>query len=435
MRILLLMASLLLGVGCGPRHAPGSAAARPTGPQVETFTYAWQRVAELAPDATPDGHIGEVDWRAAHAELLPRAAAARTPADLRPVLEELLGRLHRSHYTVVPRTPSTMAFPKADGAPGDLGFALLPVDDALLVWRVAPGTDAAAQLAPGDRLLQLGPVDLEAMAADLLVAYPDAPARREDALWLRSLVQVADGQRVALEVEAPSGERRSVVVTAGPLRGALSGVGSLPPQPVTITRTTSPSGVPVLHTSAFLLPALTAFERAVTDARQTDAPGLVLDLRGNTGGVVQLARGFAGWILSQPVSLGEMTMGGTHLTLAVHPRPAAQRFGGPVAVLVDRRTMSTSEVLAAGLQELGRVRVFGEQTPGRCLPSFIEALPNGDLIQLAFGDLTTPSGRRVEGTGVTPDVAVPVTREALVAGADPALEAALAWIADASETP
>jgi carboxyl-terminal processing protease len=70
------------------------------------------------------------------------------------------------------------------------------------------------------------------------------------------------------------------------------------------------------------------------------------------------------------------------------------------------------------------------------LPSIIETLPNGDRLQFAVADLTGPSGRRIEGAGVVPDDEVIPTREQLLAGRDPALEAALDWIArqDASAT-
>lgn len=422
---------LLLAFACGPKRVSPNG----RGSQVETFEHAWTRVAALAPDATPDGHIGSVDWTAAREELSANARAARSPAELRPVLHALLGRLERSHYAVVPRAGVQRAITRAPGPPGDLGFDILPLDDEAVLWRVSPKAEVAEALSPGDRLVSLGPLDLDALSAALIESHPSDPEARAHQLWLQTLAPVAEGQAVSLVVEDLEGVSRSVRVTAGPLRASLGAVGNLPPQPVEVLRSTTEAGVEVFGFSVFLLPALQAFEQAVAAARDRRAPGLVIDLRGNTGGVVQLARGFAGWLVHKPATLGVMTLGDTALNLMVHPRAEGQRYAGPVAVLVDGRTMSTGEVLAAGLQELDRARVFGEPTPGRCLPSFIETLPNGDLLQLAFGDLTTPSGRRLEGTGVEPDAPVAVTRSALSQGQDPVLDAALRWISSHPETP
>jgi carboxyl-terminal processing protease len=95
---------------------------------------------------------------------------------------------------------------------------------------------------------------------------------------------------------------------------------------------------------------------------------------------------------------------------------------------VDEISISTAEILAGGLQDLGRARVFGSRSAGAALPSAIERLPNGDGFQYAFANYVRTGGQPLEGRGVLPDVEAPLTREALLAGRDPALEAALTWI-------
>jgi carboxyl-terminal processing protease len=94
---------------------------------------------------------------------------------------------------------------------------------------------------------------------------------------------------------------------------------------------------------------------------------------------------------------------------------------------VDGLSASTSEIFAGGLQDLGRARVFGTPTAGAALPSVIEKLPNGDGFQYAIANYTSEGGKVLEGRGVIPDVVVAPTREALLAGHDPVLEAALSW--------
>jgi carboxyl-terminal processing protease len=84
--------------------------------------------------------------------------------------------------------------------------------------------------------------------------------------------------------------------------------------------------------------------------------------------------------------------------------------------------------MAEGLKDLGRAHIFGTRTAAAALPSVFEKLPNGDGFQYAIANYISEGGKPLEGLGVTPDVETPVTREALLAGKDPARDAAVAWI-------
>jgi len=99
-----------------------------------------------------------------------------------------------------------------------------------------------------------------------------------------------------------------------------------------------------------------------------------------------------------------------------------------VAFLVDGTSASTSEIFAGGMQDLGRARVFGSRTAGAALPSYFSILPNGDGFQYAIANYISEGGKPLEGLGLKPDVETPLTRQALLDGKDPALDAALAWI-------
>jgi carboxyl-terminal processing protease len=124
----------------------------------------------------------------------------------------------------------------------------------------------------------------------------------------------------------------------------------------------------------------------------------------------------------------------TNLTFTVNPQfvtwdgRKVAPFAGPVAILVDELTGSASETFAGALQSLGRARVFGRATMGQALPAVTKQLSNGDVLMHAVGDFVTSTGKSLEGPGVIPDVEVPLSRKALAAGRDSALEAALRWI-------
>jgi carboxyl-terminal processing protease len=114
------------------------------------------------------------------------------------------------------------------------------------------------------------------------------------------------------------------------------------------------------------------------------------------------------------------------LKFIISPRP--QTFTGPLAMLVDGVSASTAEIFAGGLQALKRARVFGTQSAGAALPSVIRQLPNGDGFQYAQANYISEGGQPLEGRGVTPDVKVTQSREALLHGHDRVIDAAVEWI-------
>ena len=188
------------------------------------------------------------------------------------------------------------------------------------------------------------------------------------------------------------------------------------------------------------MPVLAAqFDAAVDSLR--DADGIVLDLRGNFGGVGGMSMGIAGHFLDTTRVIGVMRQRGVELRFVSNPRrvntrsQAVRPYAGPLALVVDALSISTTEIFVGGLQAMGRARVFGSQTAGQALPAVTERLPNGDILYHAIADFLSPTGQPLEGAGVTPDVPVPLTRQALLAGGDPALDAAIHWTATSATSP
>jgi carboxyl-terminal processing protease len=153
--------------------------------------------------------------------------------------------------------------------------------------------------------------------------------------------------------------------------------------------------------------------------------------------------GTAGHFLNDTLPLGYMRARGvgnrvSELRFKANPRrvrPDGSRvepYAGPLAILTDEMSASTSEFFAAGLQGVGRARVFGSNTAGQALPAAIIRLPTDDMLMHVFADFTGPGGVRIEGRGVQPDEVVPDTRADLLAGRDAPLRAALAWITGAT---
>jgi carboxyl-terminal processing protease len=243
----------------------------------------------------------------------------------------------------------------------------------------------------------------------------------------RAVQAAAAGQ--AVELTDGRGGKATIHPDDEPRKGEPTQFGNLPTQYVWIESKNIATGSGDVGYVAFNIfldieRLIRAISGAVADCK--NCKGFVIDLRGNPGGIGGMAMGIAGFFVSKPDQrLGTMVTRQGALKFFINPRQP--HFDGPLAILVDGLSASTSEIFAGGLQDLGRARVFGTRTAGAALPSVIEKLPNGDGFQYAIASYTSEGGTVLEGRGVTPDVIIEPGRDALLAGRDPVLEAALSW--------
>ncbi|MGY0024384.1 S41 family peptidase [Streptomyces sp. YJ-C3] len=165
-----------------------------------------------------------------------------------------------------------------------------------------------------------------------------------------------------------------------------------------VTATRLGSGAALLKVSAFTKGSGAQVRKAVR-ALPADA-GLVLDLRGNSGGLVTEAVSAASAFLDGGLVATYDVRGAQR---ALH----AERGGDttrPVVVLVDGGTMSAAELLTGALQDRGRAVVVGTRTFGKGSVQMPSRLPGGSVAELTVGHYRTPSGRSVDGRGITPDL-------------------------------
>lgn len=400
-----------------------AAFAQTTDVWVASFDKVWQTIRERHWDAEKKGAA----WEAARAELRPRVEKAASADEARAVLSELLARLGQSHFGIIPA--SAYAAFDSGGDPGDAtpGFELRMVEGEPVVTRVLPRTAAArAGVQPGWAVRRIGGREL----SPALERFKDKPLLQ--AILLQRRLQGKDGEEQSFVFETGGGERALTLALATPA-GRPVKFGNLPPMRMSIERAEPHPGVMHIRWNAFFEPQWLQDEMRAAVEGCGGCKGFILDVRGNGGGLGILAPGIAAWFLDQQNYLGTMYSPTGPLKLVAYPRPTT--FSGPVAVLIDGLSASTSEFLAAGLKDLGRARLFGETTPGAALPSVIELLPSGDRFQYAVADYVSLSGAPIEGRGVAPDVHVPLTRRQLLSGRDPVLDAALAWILKLEEMP
>ena len=378
-------------------------------------------------------------WMRVRDSLRPRAEAITMRRDLDNLLAETLHAIPDSHFYIIPArvAPGDSSGSKTDGR-GMTGLVARTVGERAVAWRVASGSPAAAAgIRAGQVINRIGdrnPVtELRKISAMPEQARPRALAELLQRLNRPLTPPVGD----AVTVEVADGRRSAKrILVAVPAEGRVSQYASLPPIAVAVKWSRIPSsGGECTGTVGFniWLPALVPdLEQAVDSVRSCS--GIVIDLRGNTGGVGAMVMRFGGYFVDSVRSLGTMKTRQVALNFVINPQKSRNDgsqmspYTGPVAILVDPLTASTSEIFASGMQRIGRARVFGERSAGAALPALMNRLPSGDVFVHAVADFTDPTGKRIEGAGTVPDVEVPLSIEQLLAGRDEALEKAVEWI-------
>ncbi|CAN5833247.1 S41 family peptidase [soil metagenome] len=403
---------------------------------IETFEAAWKIVRDTHFDKTFNG----VNWDAVRVELRPKAEEAKSVGELRIVITSMLARLGQSHFAIVPGSaddPMAAAGPSASASgSADPGFDLRLMGSDIIVTAVEQGRGAAtAGVRPGWRLVTIG----EKPVKDILKALPDSNQRlRSLQAWrlMQSALRGDGGSKVDLAFEDAADSVVKVAVERQAENGLAVKVGSLPTMFVRVTEEEkkTPGGrkAGIIGFNVWMAPVDAPFARAVDKYRGSD--GIILDLRGNPGGLAAMMMGLSGHFVGEVKPLGVMKTRDNELNFVANPRivdtngKPVSVYDGPVAILVDGMSGSASECFSGGMQSIKRARIFGQTTMGQALPALFDRLPNGDVMIHAYGDFGTADGTRLEGRGVIPDEATPLDRRDLLAGRDRALEAALAWI-------
>ena len=158
------------------------------------------------------------------------------------------------------------------------------------------------------------------------------------------------------------------------------------------------SGVVVIRVSAFTKGSGDVVRDAV--AKAPEGAGVVLDLRGNSGGLVGEAVTAASAFLDGGLVATYDVRGEQR---ALHAEPGGDTTR-PLVALVDGGTMSAAELLTGALQDRGRAVVVGSKTFGKGSVQMPSRLPDGSVAELTVGHYRTPLGRGVDGRGITPDL-------------------------------
>ncbi|HHS12901.1 MAG TPA: hypothetical protein ENN03_03925 [bacterium] len=410
----------LIGIGltrCGSTRPVNSLSQAFREKNLESFDFVWSAIHAQHFDTT----FGGADWPAVREELRPEMDRAESMREARAVLLEMIGRLNLSHFSIIPSElyqNLEMTDPAEDRS-GDTGIDVFVNRESVWVQSIRPESPAEkADLRTGWEIVAVDDQSLKPLLLNL-----DREFGRKSTKTLFMTREITNrltgppGGSVRLKLVNLEEDTLTVRLSLEQKPGLEYQIGHLPPQFIQYESRWLDESIGYIRFNNFLDPVrlMTAFNRDMLNFLKAD--GIIIDIRGNGGGIVAMAMGMAGWFVSEKQQyLGTLHFRENEIKAVIFPR--ANSYHGPLAILVDELSASTSEIFAGGLQDIERAVIVGSRTAGATLPSTIVRLPNGDAFQYVLANYVSRGGTVLEGRGVAPDLAVTHTPESLASGTD-----------------
>lgn len=169
--------------------------------------------------------------------------------------------------------------------------------------------------------------------------------------------------------------------------------------------------------------------KAAQDFKSKNVKGVVLDLRGNPGGLVTAAVDVSSLWLKQGDTILQQKRGST--VISTEEATGNNLLQGlPTAVLIDEGSASASEITAGALHDNGVATLYGVKSYGKGSVQQIMQLPNGTEMKVTIARWYRPNGQNIDKKGITPDHEVKITQDQIKAGQDPQKDAAIQFVKD-----
>ena len=283
---------------------------------------------------------------------------------------------------------------RTESSYGGVGLTVTPAKHALVVTAAQKGPARDAGIRPGDLIVK---IDGRAVG-DLSFERSLSLVKGEEGTVVKLTIERANAWRKDFRIvrdEIPVASMRGRLIRAGKTR------------------------VGYIRLLAFPQNTARRVEDETNELVSRGARGIILDLRQNPGGLLDQAVRTVSVFVAHGVVC---TTNGVHQTRRVFTVDGKAAYPAlPLVVLIDRKSASAAEIVAAALRENGRARLVGVRTYGKASVQSIRLLSDGGAFKLTTATYRTPSGKDIHLTGVRPDVSA---RDDVATRADEALLAA-----------
>jgi carboxyl-terminal processing protease len=387
---------------------------------MHSFETVWQTVNQAHYDPTFAG----VDWKAIHAQYKPLMVAAENEDESFTVINRMLFELNLSHLLAVYPDDMKRYMPVLF-AEGDIGADVRLLDEKAVITMVRAGSPAEqAGLQPGFIIEQIDgkPVEQIVREGEALLIPPFNPRNRLNNLSGIILGHICGPPDTTVNINFydKDGMRKESVIKRKSRGRASVAMDAMPPYYVEFEAKQLQNNIGYVRFNHWAEPADSNFIAFLDSMRAKR--GLIIDLRGNPGGFLSVVHTITKHLLKNKTRVSSWNFRNQRVEYSFDPVPGAYR--GPVVILMDVRSTSSSEYFAGSMQSIKRAVIVGERSPGYLLIANWKKLLNGASFMYAFAQPIMPDGKMIEGNGVVPDIEVRLDRDALLKGTDTQLEAA-----------
>jgi len=169
----------------------------------------------------------------------------------------------------------------------------------------------------------------------------------------------------------------------------------------------------------------TSFRKIVWRILRSPTKKIILDLRNDPGGYLDVAQDIAGFFLKKGKVVVIEDFGGKRKKEIYKTKGNGELSNYPVVVLINKGTASAAEILSAALRDNKGIKLIGETSFGKGCVQELENLRGGSSLKITVANWLTPKGNLISKKGLKPDIKVEMTEEDYKKGLDPQLEKAI----------
>jgi carboxyl-terminal processing protease len=366
--------------------------------RIKIFEKVWDTVNRKYYDPNFNG----VNWSATRESYRPQIVAAKDDTEFYALVKQMVGELGDAHTSF--RTPLEAQRAKLKQTVG-VGLWLGEVEGKSVIFGVTPDSEAAkAGLVPGMILTAVDGRDVREILSEMRSKIKSSTANAVNRLAYARLLGGEVDSSVKLDLLDLEGREKQVTLARRVQTSTNSEL---------ISRRL-PSNIGYVRFDEFLSKHLKPYKNALIELK--DTKGLIIDLRFNRGGSTLALEEMAERLIAEKVSFGRAkTRTGKmpkFLGISLIPKEMfvgdddMHIYSAPVVVLISRYSASAAEYFAVGMQESGRAKTVGETSCGCLLGITGKTKIEGGELYLSRIDFISAQGKRIEGVGVTPDVAI-----------------------------
>ena len=436
--------------------------------RLDAFKFAWETIKNNYFDQTFSG----LNWENIRLEYTPRVLNSVSDKQFHQILQEMIGRLHRSHFAVIPpevfeeinkakvaakekekkleseKKGNEESTAEIDDESEDeiddfdeplakygLGIDVRLINNQFIVTRIEKDSAAAkADFKTGYIIEKINGVSLGEMLKRVEAVYSvnKNVKKHLPAQIVSYFLNGNDDTEVLLNYLDENDSPKETKIKRKRLKGDIISIGeNYPEQFLRFEVDSINNDVGYIKFNIFAIPIIGKFCDALTELK--DKKAIIVDLRGNVGGILGTMVALGGMLTDREIDLGTSVykVGSENLKAS----SKAKNFKGKLVFLVDNQTVSSAEVFTAAVQENNRALVVGERTAGEALPAFSVKLQTGATLFYPIANFKTFKGNFLEGKGVEPNYVVALERNSLLAGKDNQLETALQIINENKDFP